>query len=193
MVKNLATPLQIALAVLLRDSKELVKAFFDFGVTCSYDELLRFKKSAAFTANANMDLAGLKREIDSLIQGVGDNFDQEISSQNGKLQTHSMALLMTRSDDKQSQDDKEELIPRLSMSDMARQIPCDVEVCRYTGPKKPTPPERSMKVKVPTLAILAQTAALPEKEILNSSEMCTMEALNTAGTTQRNLEKKGNH
>ena len=93
MVKNLATPLQIALAVLLRDSKELVKAFFDFGVTCSYDELLRFKKSAAFTANANMDLAGLKREIDSLIQGVGDNFDQEISSQNGKLQTHSMALL----------------------------------------------------------------------------------------------------
>ena len=99
-VKNLATPLQIALAVLLRDSKDQVKAFFDFGVTCSYDELLRFKKSAAFTANDNMDLTELTKEVDSLIQGVGDNFDQEICSQNGKLQTHSMDLLMTQSDDK---------------------------------------------------------------------------------------------
>ena len=79
-VKNLATPLQIALAVFLRDSKEQVKAFSDFGVTCSYDELLRFKKSVAFTANANMDLSGLKSEVDGTIQGVGDNFDQQICS-----------------------------------------------------------------------------------------------------------------
>ena len=37
-VKNLATPLQVTLAVLLRDSKELIKAFLN--LTCSYDELL---------------------------------------------------------------------------------------------------------------------------------------------------------
>ena len=55
-VKNLATPLQIALAVLLRDYKEQVKSFHDFGVTCSYDELLQFKKSVAFDANAKMDM-----------------------------------------------------------------------------------------------------------------------------------------
>ena len=114
-VKNLATPLQIALAVLLRNLKELVKAFFDFGVGYSYHELLRFKKS-----NNNVDLTGLTKEVDSLIQGVGDNFDQEISSQNGKLQTHSMALLMTQSDDKQSQDNMEELYSRLALSDMAK-------------------------------------------------------------------------
>ena len=59
LIKNLATPQQISLAVLLRDSKEHVKAFHDFGVTCSYDELLRFKKSVAFASNADMDLAGL--------------------------------------------------------------------------------------------------------------------------------------
>ena len=58
-VKNLATPLQIALAVQLRDSKEQFKAFHDFGVTCSYDELLRFKKLVARAANANMHLTGL--------------------------------------------------------------------------------------------------------------------------------------
>ena len=53
----------------------------------------------------------------------------------------------------------EELVPCLAMSDMAQQIPCDIEVCRYTGPKKQTPPERSMKVQVPTLVILGQTAS----------------------------------
>lgn len=36
-IKNLATPLKITLTVLLRDSKEHVKAFHDFGVTFSYD------------------------------------------------------------------------------------------------------------------------------------------------------------
>ena len=92
-MKNFSTPLQIALAVLLRDSKQQVKAFHDFGVTCSYDELLRFKKSVAVNGNAKMDINGLEKGENSLIQGVGDNFDQQICSQNGKIQTHSMALM----------------------------------------------------------------------------------------------------
>ena len=158
-VKNLAIPLQIALAVFLRDSKEQVKAFSDFGVACSYDELLRFKKSVAFTANANMDLSGLKSEVDGMIQGVGDNFDQQICSQNGKLQTHYMALLMTQTH-KCNQNVTEKLIPRLVKSDIVQQILYDIEICRYVGPKRPIPPESYMKVKVPTLMILAQTVVL---------------------------------
>lgn len=162
-VKNLATPLQIALAVLLRDSKEQVKAFNDFGVTCSYDELLRFKKSAAIAANTNVDFTGLRSDMDSLIQGVSDNFDQQIHSQNGKLQTHSMALLLTQTNElneNNSQDNEEEHIPRLEKSEISQQIPYNIAICRYTSPKKLTPPEDSMEVKVPTLANLAQTALL---------------------------------
>ncbi len=157
LVKNQATPLQIALAVFLRDSKEQVKAFHDFQVTCSYDELLRFKKSIACSANSNMDLTGLNKEADGLIQGVGDNFDQQISSQNGMLQTHSMSLLMTQTNDEKKQD---EAVPRLKKSEMAQQIPYNIEICRYTGPKKPAPPESSLRAKVPTLIDLAQTAIL---------------------------------
>ena len=140
-----------------------------------------------------MNLTRMKREVDSLIQGVGDNFDQEICSQNGKLQTHSMALLMTRSDDKRSKDNMEELIPRLAMSDMAQQIPYDIEVCRYTGRKKQTPSERSMKVQVPTLAILAQTASLLNWARERDLEFFKNVYQNIVGTTQRELGKKGSY
>lgn len=157
-VKSLATPLQIALAVELKDSKEQVKTFYNFGVTCSYDELLRFKKSVAFNANAKLDIIGLKKGKNGLIQGVCDNFDQQICSQNGKIQTHSMALLMTHSDDKG--DESEIFTPRLSKSEMTQQIPYVTEVGRYTGPKKPIPPESALTVKVPTLATLAETAVI---------------------------------
>ena len=158
----MTTPLQIALAVLLRDSKEQVKSFHDFGVTCSYDELLRFKKSVAFDANAKMDITGLKKNEKSLIQGVGDNFDQQIFSQNGKLQTHSMALLMTNSDhdDDRNQIDKQQLIPQLLKSEMTQQIPYIMDVDHYIGPKKPLPPVGSMTVQVPTLVTLSETAVI---------------------------------
>ena len=41
-----ATTLQIALAVMIRDSKILVSTMHHFVVTCTYDDILRFKRSA---------------------------------------------------------------------------------------------------------------------------------------------------
>ena len=46
-VSNFPTVLQIALGVLVRDFKALVTKLHEFGVTCSYDEVLQFKKSGA--------------------------------------------------------------------------------------------------------------------------------------------------
>jgi len=87
---NHPTDLQIDLGVLVRDSKKLIELLHAFGVTCSYDEILRFKKSAAFSAAADMDLLGISQTDSGLIQVVADNFDVDISSQNGKLSTHSL-------------------------------------------------------------------------------------------------------
>ena len=57
-----------------------------------------------------MDLTGLTKSDNTLIQGIGDNFDQQIFSHNGKLQMHSIALLMTNTDvDKRT----EEFVPRI--------------------------------------------------------------------------------
>ena len=51
-VTNQPTPLQIGLGVTL-GKKSLVQQFHDPGICCSYDELLRFKASAAVAASNN--------------------------------------------------------------------------------------------------------------------------------------------
>ena len=86
-VKNFPTVLQIALGVLVRDSKALVTKLHDFGVTCSLVEVLQFKKSAAVAATKNIHLRGVSETSPSMVQTVVDNFDSDISSQNRKVST----------------------------------------------------------------------------------------------------------
>lgn len=46
-LSNKPTRLQIAFGTLIRDSKSLINQLYQFRVTCSYDEILRFKRSTA--------------------------------------------------------------------------------------------------------------------------------------------------
>ena len=156
-MKNLATPLQIGLTVLLHDAKQQINDFHKFGVTCSYDEIRRFKRSAATAANKEMSLEGLCSRTQGMIQGLGDNFDQDIASQNGKIQTHSMALLMTQVQKSDFEDDGS-TIPRLKKSELGKEIAHDLDVMRYTGPKKPDPPKDCLNIHVLPLSLLARMA-----------------------------------
>ena len=65
-------------------------------MTRSFDEILRFKKSAALEATKVLKLSGIHEGRFGLIQTVADNFDADISSQNGKVTTHSLAMLITQ-------------------------------------------------------------------------------------------------
>ena len=49
-IRKMPTTLNIALSILLQQ-KHLIKKFYDYGVSCSYDEHLRFKFSAAVACN----------------------------------------------------------------------------------------------------------------------------------------------
>ena len=137
---NQATHLQICLGVLLRDSKEMVQTLHDFRVTCTYEELRKFKKSVAVAASSKASLSGIYDVKDGLIQFIADNFDRDISSQNGKKSTHSLAMIMT-----QMETDVEaktsEKVPRLTNNDMKKPIEYDLEIVQYMGPKKPDMPE----------------------------------------------------
>ena len=91
---------------------------YQFRVTCSCDEILRFKRSAALAATRDIKLSGINQGSLGFIQAVADNFDADISSQNGRKTTHSLAMLITQptnaSDDDQN---TKESIPIISKSD----------------------------------------------------------------------------
>ena len=81
-VQKKPTSLLIDLALLSRE-KKLIEHLYDYKVVCSYDEVKRFKASAAVENTKNITL-NLINHTQGLVQAVADNFDTTISSQNGK-------------------------------------------------------------------------------------------------------------
>ena len=88
MVTNRPTALQIALGVLVRQ-KSLIEQLYDFGVTSSYDGILRFKASVAHETAKIQNFRGISDCGIELVQTVSDNYDANISSQTG-LQSYSL-------------------------------------------------------------------------------------------------------
>lgn len=140
-VTNRPTALQVALGVAVRE-KSMINTLHDFSVTCSYDEVLRFKTSAAHSAAETSNSQGLFNANEGLIQVVIDNYDANISSLNGLKSTHALAMLMCQStsgSNLEAATDAENRIPRISKADMKLPID-DVRVQHYQGPKAPPMP-----------------------------------------------------
>ena len=81
------TSLQLSLGILLRE-KKLIEHFYCYNVCCSYDEVRRFKLSAAVACKDSQTMGVLSDHKNGLVQVIADNFDANISSQNGLKQTH---------------------------------------------------------------------------------------------------------
>ena len=139
----------------MRDSKSLIQQLNEFGITCSYDEVLQFKKSSAIAATEDIKLRAISDSKPSMIQTVVDNFDADISSQNGKLSTHSLAVLMTQTSKIETANETSgETIDRLSHLQMADSLDYEVEIEHYRGPKRPEMPAAEAKKSVPPLKVL---------------------------------------
>ena len=163
-ISNNPTNLQIALGNLIRDSKSLINQMYQFGVTCSYDEILGFKRSAALAATNDIQLSGIHEGDRGLIQTLVDNFDADISSQNGKLTTHSLAMLImqpcTQPDENQN---IPSTIPRVSKADMSQQIYFELPIQHYQRPKKVPMPDNCSKKFVPPLKVLCSCIIAKER------------------------------
>ena len=149
----------------MRNSKKLMHKL---GVTCNYNELLRFKKSAA-TSSAT--LQGISDASKGLVQTVADNFDADISSQNGNLSTHSLALLQTQTEKADSGADSNEplAIRRPEMNKLTKPIDYDFQIERYHGPKQPEMPEEKCKKCPLSLKMLAPMAILKTLATTNNA------------------------
>ncbi|KAG0725731.1 putative RNA-directed DNA polymerase from transposon BS [Chionoecetes opilio] len=141
-VTSQPTPLQIAIGVLLGDHKMIITELYKYNVSCSYDEVRRFRRSAGAQSSKAQQLAGLRdAALGGLVQIIIDNFDAVISSQNCRLECHYMAMLAAQwKTDLDRLDGLDTAIPRLSKEEMKHPIPWETPVVEYAGPKKPPMP-----------------------------------------------------
>ena len=140
-LRSRATPLQIALGVLIH-KKKVIQHLYDYKVTCSYDELRRYKKSSAVARYTKLrEEERTPVTVSGLVQHIADNFDAEMSSPNGKISTHSLAMIecFTETD----VTIESESFPRISKAEMLSPVHFDEqedEMIHFTGERKPLPP-----------------------------------------------------
>ena len=159
-VTNKPTFLQIALGVAIRE-KIYIEMLHNFFVTSTYDEVLRFKCSAAQAATKSKKNLGITENRAGQIQVVADNFDANISSPNGLKTTHALAMLITQPtnvEDHRSDSEtmRVETIRRVSKAEMADDLIQDELVEEYLGPKKPSMPISAAMQSPLSLKILAR-------------------------------------
>jgi hypothetical protein len=130
-------------------SKELLTLLHDYGITATYDEVLRFRTSVAiYTGSQPYKLRGLQENGGTLGAWV-DNYDLNIFTPNGCRGTHALVIEVTQ----QPPDDEDEnqganglqnpMIPRVSKSDMKNTKLSELSpiiMQHYQGPKNPLPP-----------------------------------------------------
>ena len=104
--------LQIALGLLAREKK--IHQLYAFGASAFYDKIRKNKISVAATTNfSEVKLNGNQ----GFLQGVCDNYDTSITSQNGLKTTHSEATIMTQPINNDFLDPKP-AVPRLKKAEL---------------------------------------------------------------------------
>ena len=127
-------------------SKEIVSVLHEYGYISTYEEVLRFRDSAAkYTADEGFTAQGLKRDGKPISAWI-DNYDLQVYTPNGNRETHALAVEFTQPSDSLSDSDDDENmpeIPRLSRGDMKTLQLSEMSGVvfeHYQGPPKPLPP-----------------------------------------------------
>ena len=146
--------LQVALGLFLKEQK-IINCFQELGLSSSYDEVRRFKISAAHYASKDENVKLDAK--DGLAQASSDNFDANLSTQNGLKQTHSLATVILQHS-KSKQEIKRSPIPRLDKKELSSVKIQEPKTQIFKGEKKPTMPRSLAKREVPPLKLLCNHA-----------------------------------
>ena len=133
----------------------LIDTLHEHGYIVSYEEVIRFRKSAAKYVSDNVatlhQMMGFTQTA-GLVFGWYDNFDLLVSTPNGRRETHAMATEFQMHpagiiESGSAQSGISTLtIPRLT-SKLAKSVGCNraIPLLHYTGPKKVVPPATSIR------------------------------------------------
>ena len=148
-VSKKATDLLI-LEFLLQKGK-LIEHLHDYGVVCSEDEAKVFKSSGA-PENSENSKSILKSHTEGLVQAIADNFDTDISSENGKIQTHPLAVIMAQPCNSNESSDKETFVT-LKKTEVKDSSLLNTTIQHCTGPKKPKIPPYVVPQRIHTATL----------------------------------------
>ena len=102
-----------------------------------------------------------------LIQGVSDNFDANLSTQNGLKQIHSLASVILQHR-KVPQEDKREPIPRLKKRELASAKLKEPEMKISKGQKKPSMPNSyAQRAVIPLRILCSQSIMVARSEAID--------------------------
>ena len=121
--------LQVGLGNLINE-KRLIEHLREYGIFCIYTDSRKSKTSAAAAIKELVKLEA----TNELIQAISDNFNANLSSQNGLKQTHSLATISTQNGNILT---KRKLMPRLKKSDVSNVQLEEPQIHFYTGEKNP--------------------------------------------------------
>ena len=116
-------------------------------------------KSSEAPENSKNSKSILRRHTEGLVQVIADNFDTEISSQNGKMQTHSLAAIMTQPCNG-NETSEEETFVTLKKAEIKDSSLLNTIIQHYTGPKKPKIPLDIVPQKIHTATFIEVRAAI---------------------------------
>jgi len=154
-ISKSTTPTTLGLGVKLHHkfgSKELVNLLHDYGYTCSYDEVLRFKVSAAkFIGEQDYTKQlGLKKDSNPISHWY-DNYDLRVYTPNGLKECHGMAVEHMQQFDDNEEECNNINIPRLSNTEIKEVHLSELSAVQfehYAGIKNPIPPRSTCETSI---------------------------------------------
>ena len=111
---------------LVARDKSLISLLNTFCVSCTNDEVLRFRASSACAAADKMEDLGLMTAENGLVQVVANNFDASISSPNGIASTHALAILVTQNQNYSPEQKGPSTIRRLGKLEVKKEVVPDI-------------------------------------------------------------------
>ena len=164
MIKTVMTSkvsmLQVALGLEVQE-KRLIDHLYEYRVTASYEEVRRFRISAAFLASQSSSLQ--LKSTGGLIQGSSDNFDAHLCTQNDLQQTRSLASIICQPSSSDDDKIKREHIPRLKKQQLTKIQLSDIEMKIFAGEKKPKMPASLAKFGVLPLKVLCHQIGIERR------------------------------
>ena len=134
---NRTSMLQVALALLVEGKKDL-EHLHEYAAISTYDEICQFEISTASSGATQVKLDATK----GMVEGISDNFDATLCTQNGVKQTHCMATSITQN---ASEIRERTPVPRSSKAECTKAAFDDAEIHVLSGEKTPKMPTHMLK------------------------------------------------